>query len=574
MKKTLLLSFSILTFGGAFSQTFVNTNPENRKAILEEFTGINCVFCPDGHVIAENIKNNNPNNFFIINVHVGGFSTPNAGQPDFRTSFGSQLVSQSSNGGNYPSGTVNRSVFPGLGITAGGTAMSRGNWNNATNQTISQPSYVNVDFQATLDVQTNLLTVNTETYYTGNSPAGTNKLNIALLQNNTLGPQTGGNMGNNYNHQHRLIHMITGQWGADISPTTSGSFHANQFTYQVPATHNGVPIEIENLELVVFVAEGQQRIISGNGGTTSYIGLPNNDVKIKNIVPIAQQCNNTISPKVIIQNFSQGNLTSTPIFYSINGGPQQTYNWSGNLGSLASEEVTLSPITFDLLPNNTLDINLPNDDDNSNNNSSINFTKAVETEFTNITIKITLDRYASETSWTLKNSSGATVATNPLYNNGFDFPSNGAYPQPDINLTLPNDCYTFDILDAYGDGICCAYGAGGYQIHANGILIPGMSGGNFGAGESKRFGVNTTLNVDGFDKESIKVYPNPSNGLVNVIIPYDASINVVDISGKTVFAKSFSAGENQCELNHLSSGMYLMTILGENFNKTEKIIIK
>ena len=37
-------------------QTIVSTTPENKNAILEEFTGIYCVFCPDGHLIANNLK--------------------------------------------------------------------------------------------------------------------------------------------------------------------------------------------------------------------------------------------------------------------------------------------------------------------------------------------------------------------------------------------------------------------------------------------------------------------------------------------------------------------------------------
>lgn len=573
MKKTLLLGLSLFTLGGAIAQTFVSTTPQNKKTILEEFTGINCVFCPDGHVIANNIKNANPNNFFVVNVHVGGFSTPGPGQPDFRTTFGTAFTTLSGATG-YPAGTVNRTVFAGLGQTAGGTAMGRQHWTSTSNQTMAQPSYVNVAVQATVNVNTNLLTVNTETYYTGNSPASTNKINVALLQNNTLGPQTGGNMGNNYNHQHRLIHMVTGQWGADISPTTTGSFHANQFTYQIPAAHNGVPILVEDLELVVFVAEGQQRIISGNGGGVTFLGLAANDVNIKSIATIPQQCTNTLSPKVTIQNRSQTNLNTTQIHYNINGGPEQTYTWNGNLGPMQSAEVTLPAVTYNLLANNTLQVSLNDDDVMENNVRTASFGKAVETEFTNITVKITLDRYASETSWTLKNSAGANVAVSPLYNGGFDFPANGAYPQPDINLTLPNDCYTFEIMDTYGDGICCAYGAGSYQIHANGVLIPGMNGGSFGASESKRFGVNTTLNVDGFDIATIKVYPNPSNGLVNVYSPYEAHVTVLDITGKTVYTNALAAGENQCVLNHLTSGMYLMSIKGENFSKTEKIIIK
>jgi hypothetical protein len=573
MKKTLLLGLSLFSIGEATTQTFVNTNPENRKTILEEFTGINCVFCPDGHVIANNIKNANPNNFFVVNIHVGGFSTPNAGQPDFRTPFGNSFASLSGATG-YPSGTVNRTVFAGLGQTSGGTAMGRQHWTSTSNQTITLPSYVNTAVQANINAATNVLTVNTETFYTGNSPAGTNKINVALLQNNTLGPQSGGNMGNNYNHQHRLIHMVTGQWGADITPTTTGSFHANQFTYQIPAAHNGIPILIEDLEVVVFVAEGQQRIISGNGGSVTFSGLPTNDVNIKSIATIPQQCSNTLSPKVTIQNRSLTNLNTTQIYYNINGGPEQTYTWNGNLAPMQSAEVTLPAVTYNLLANNTLQVSLNEDDVMENNVRTANFAKAVETEFTNITVRITLDRYASETSWTLKNSAGANVAVSPLYNGGFDFPANGTYPQPDINLTLPNDCYTFEILDSFGDGICCAYGAGGYQILANGVLVQGMSGGSFGAGESKRFGVNTTLNVDGFDTAAIKIYPNPSNGLVNVYLPYEAQVTVLDITGKTVYTHVLAAGENQCVLNHLTTGMYLMSIKGENFSKTEKIIIK
>lgn len=198
------------------AQTFVSTTPQNKKVILEEFTGVNCVYCPQGHTIANNIKNANPDNVFLINIHVGNFATPGAGQPDFRTSFGTAIANQSGLTG-YPAGTVNRTVFSGLGMATGSTAMGRGNWTNASNQILGQSSYVNVAVQGQINAQTNELTVTVETYYTGSSPVATNKLNVALLQNNTLGPQTGGNMGNNYNHMHRLVHMLTGQWGTDIN---------------------------------------------------------------------------------------------------------------------------------------------------------------------------------------------------------------------------------------------------------------------------------------------------------------------------------------------------------------------
>src|SRR5690625_5181628 len=216
--RKILLSIALLCSAGLFAQNLVSTTPQNKKVVLEEFTGINCVFCPDGHRISQAIKDQNPDDVFLINVHVGGFANPGSGQPDFRTSFGTALANQSGLQG-YPSGTVNRHVFSGST-----TALGRGSWAAAANIILQQESYVNIAGTAEIDVLTNELNVTVEVYYTGDSPEATNKLNVALLQDNTLGPQTGGNMGNNYVHMHRLVHFLTGQWGEDVTNTTEGAF--------------------------------------------------------------------------------------------------------------------------------------------------------------------------------------------------------------------------------------------------------------------------------------------------------------------------------------------------------------
>ena len=105
-KITSVLMFMFLCFG-TFAQTIVSTDPENKKVVLEEFTGIHCVFCPQGHAIAQALKNGNPDNVFLINIHSGSFANPNNGEPDFRTPFGQAIDNQSGLAG-YPAGTVNR----------------------------------------------------------------------------------------------------------------------------------------------------------------------------------------------------------------------------------------------------------------------------------------------------------------------------------------------------------------------------------------------------------------------------------------------------------------------------------
>jgi hypothetical protein len=570
MKKILLL---LTVFAGfsSFAQTIVSTAAQNKKVILEEFTGVNCVFCPQGHVIANNIKNANPSNVFLINIHVGNFATPGAGQPDFRTAFGTGIANQSGLTG-YPAGTVNRSQFAGLAQNGGtGTAMSRNNWSNASTQTLAQASYVNVATTATIDVNTRVMTVLVEAYYTGASPVATNRLNVAFLQNNTLGPQTGGNMGNEYNHQHRLIHMLTGQWGETLTTTTAGTFVTRTYTYTIPAVYNSIVAEMGEFEIVAFVAEGQQKIISGNGTTPTYTGLVSNDAKIKEVKEISEQCLTSLAPKVEIQNNGQTALTSLPITYSINSGTPQVFNWTGNLGALARATVTLPSIAYTLQPSNILNVSIPADDNASNNAGSESFSKSVETDKSNLTIRITLDQYGSETAWTLRNSANAIVAQSPVYANAG---GPGAYPQPDINLNVANDCYTFTVTDSYGDGMSSTqYGLGGYQVLADGVLISGISGGVFGGSDVRKFGVANPLSNAEFASSTISIYPNPSNGILTINSEINVDVTIIDITGKVVFTKNNVSNNESINLSGLQKGVYLAKLSAEGVDQTKKIIL-
>ncbi|MFM7823857.1 MAG: hypothetical protein ACKPB3_08805, partial [Bacteroidota bacterium] len=85
MKKLFTLSAMALASFSAFAQLPVSQQPAPKNAIIEEFTGVNCVYCPDGHKIAAQITAANPGRAFAVNIHTGSFATPSAGQPDFRT---------------------------------------------------------------------------------------------------------------------------------------------------------------------------------------------------------------------------------------------------------------------------------------------------------------------------------------------------------------------------------------------------------------------------------------------------------------------------------------------------------
>ncbi|MCL4147367.1 UNVERIFIED_CONTAM: hypothetical protein GTU68_021109 [Idotea baltica] len=103
---------------------------------------------------------------------------------------------------------------------------------------------------------------------------------------------------------------------------------------------------------------------------------------------------------------------------------------------------------------------------------------------TEVVISITLDNYPEETSWTLTNSSGGTVASGGTY---------GSEPDGStVTITdcLVDGCYDFTINDAYGDGICCGYGNGSYSVTAGGSTV--ASGGSFNASETTNFCIGGT----------------------------------------------------------------------------------
>lgn len=543
----------------ATAQTIVSTTPENKKVILEEFTGIHCVFCPEGHAIAKAIQDNNPGEVFLINVHVGSFAVPGAGEPDFRTQFGTQIANQSQLVG-YPAATVNRHFFPGMAQNGGsGTAMSRNNWTNASNQTLALPSYLNMAVEADIDVQTNELTVHVEAYYTDNSPQSSNKLNVALLQNNTLGPQTGGNAGVEYVHQHRLIHLVTGQWGEDITPTTTGSFIDRTYTYVIPEMHNNVPIKIEDLELVVFMTETTQEIISGNGSFPTYSNFEfQNDATAKLVQQIPDQCGFDVAPVVEIQNTGENAITSLNIDYSINGGAVETYTWTGNLTSLQTEAVELPAISYDIQAVNTVEVTIQNDDDNTNNTATQTFNQTAIFSNT-IRLVLNVNNQGSQNTWEILDVAGNVIESGGPYANGTNV--NEQFVMPG------GDCYQFNYYDSGNNG-----GGAVALLDENNDVIYSSSG-NYGSGFSVSFATEGFLGVNSNPLEKIALFPNPAQSVFTIKNAENASVVIFDILGKAVLSQQTISSNQEIKVSHLAAGTYFVKLEKDGFSNVEKLII-
>ncbi|MDC8000788.1 T9SS type A sorting domain-containing protein [Aequorivita todarodis] len=565
MFKKLLFTLIVVLFASvSYAQTIVSTSPQDQNVVLEEFTGIHCVFCPQGHAIAKAIQDANPDRVSLINIHQGSFSNPGPGEPDFRTPYGNAIVAQSYSGSGfgYPSGTVNRHVFPGRSMASGGgTAMGRNFWTISANETLAKPSPVNVAVEAEIDVVTNVLTVHVEAYYTSNSPEATNMLNVALLQNNTKGPQIGGNSCDQYVHMHRLVEMITGQWGEEITTTTAGTFVDKTYTYPIPADYNGVPVELADLEIVAFMAETHQEIASGNRAYPTFTNFANaNDANVRYIADFEDPCANYLAPQVNIQNTGQNPITSLAIEYSINGGAPATYTWNGNLTSMHYQTVDLPGIRFDIQANNTLTITVANDDDNSNNTATATFDKAYDAT-TTVNMELHTDQYGSECRWNVTDYDGNIIYSGGPY---------GANQTINETFTLPSNCYTFNIIDTYGDG------GGPVTLTdtdpSNTVFY--QTNGVFGCGDSVKFSTDGfVLGVAQTQLEDVVLYPNPASTTINLSNAENANIQVFDILGKLILSQENIPMDAQINVSQLQAGTYFMKISKDNLVTTKRFLI-
>ena len=593
MKKIILsLIGAFLAFGAMAQPTFVSTTPANKNVVLEEYTGTSCQFCPDGHKRANEIAVSNPGRVVLINIHQGDFAGNN---PDYKTAWGDALANQTGLQG-YPSGTINRRVFTGTNIV-----LDRVYWALAADTLMTEPSFVNVAARANIDAATRILTVTVETYYTGNADASTNMLNVALIQNEVVGPQTGGSTYNpnqvtangKYIHMHMLRDLITGQWGDTLSVASgnisAGTFFTRTYIDTLPESIRNVPLVLGNLEIAVFVAKDHKTIYSGSLCEPTYVNLTNPAIDpqiYSSKVEINLGCNDLVTPKMVIRNMGLDSITTMEIGYKSGTNAQQIYNWTGSILMFAKSAEIILPQVQVINGTSTaieLEIKSINGIAQTGITKTMNVLKPILPEANDkVTLMLKTDKYGSEVTWNVKDINGNIIKQGGPY-------TNGASRYDTVNLQLPAvGCYLFEINDSEGDGIGESYSGqntpGNYKLVDNQGTILVSSNGKYGSGEKKDIHLASLIGLNDVENNisSLNVYPNPVKDIATLDITLSesstATIQVVDLMGRTVIdlgTKSFKAGQSSIELNTntLSNGMYFVKINSNNGIATKKITV-
>lgn len=582
MKKQIVLALIFFTLLPSFlkAQEYVSTQPQNRNVLIEEFTGRNCGYCPDGHRIANLIMANNPGRVWAVNIHAGGYSPVT--YPNMNTTDGTTITSGFGIGG-FPAGHVNRSTANDLG---------RDQWESHTNTQLAQQAEVNVAGFVTLNHATRTAEITVEVYYTANSSQSTNYLTIMMLQDSILGSQSGNYynpsqmLNGQYVHQHVLRDVVTSTWGDEISPTTAGTLITKNYTYQIPESigaPNGVNVDLNNILFLAFVSE-------------KYDGTPTR--------PILNVCEiEGLEPIVYNVEICQGESYNENGFNFNNPAPG-TYQ-----DSYVNEDGRTIILNLTVYPTHERNLQTSICEGNDFNYGVFHFeapeagvhtqehvfssvhgcdslvimTLTVHPSYEQeITAEICEGEDYKENGFNLTNLSAGTYNETLEFETDYDCDSI-------VNLTLT--VHEAPIVDIEGNTTITqgesttltASGADSY-VWSTGETTPSIIvspeettkysvvGTTNGCEAESEITVNVTVGVSENDALNAKIYPNPTQGELNVRCAGMREITVFMPNGQTIEKINVNDDNYTLNMNDYKSGVYYLRITTENGTSIQKVL--
>lgn len=282
--------------------------------------------------------------------------------------------------------------------------------------------------------------------------------------------------------------------------------------------------------------------------------------------PTGSYCGTTIDPVVVIQNFGTNTLTTVTINYDIDGGANQTYNWTGTLTQGQTATVSLPTMavsggnhTFNA---STSSPNGTTDEDTSNDGTSGAFTI---TNGSMVDLFIHTDCWGQETYWEIVDGTSNTLysgGNSVVPPGGQQIAQNsdpGAYADDiDINesFCLADGCYDFIIYDDYGDGMagngistCLVDGDYNITDNNNNVLVQ-MTQADFGNSATHNF----CLGAPNCSITAATLSNVSCNGGT------DGSGEVIATGGTSNYNYNWSNGANTSSVSNFTAGVHTVTV--------------
>lgn len=448
MRRFLLIP-ALFTAAGALAWN-VTTEQTMQSSVIEEFTGIHCGNCPDGHRRVAALAHANPDDVFTIAIHAGSYAKPGTGEPDYRTDVGNAIHDNYPIFG-YPSAMTSRQD---VGFKV---VQNRADWNKSSRIICSTASPVNLWAESAFNAETQELTVDVEAYLTANMEDP--RLNVFILQNNLMGVQSGAS--GVYAHRHMLRARLTdNDFGDPLDIKEAGNYYSRKFTYTVPNDVNGIRLLPYNFEIIVFVSDGKDNI---RKAVTTFPVISGQEVPFSlftsaPLIPIATSYGLDYV-ELYLDNYSAEDITTAKFDVTLNG-EKQSIDWSG-LAPAHKSTLVRVPLSgawksaYDSDSNRySVVLTSANDHDGLDLSVMSGFFNSLPEHASDLKVRIHTDANFADNRFRLMDEQGDVIQEFGPYDSQARFEENVSLEDGKV--------YCLEITDKWGDGI--TQGSGGIQF--------------------------------------------------------------------------------------------------------------
>ena len=225
-------------------------NPEDRKVIIEEFTGVRCVNCPAGSAEIQNLLSFYGDRLIAISIHAGFYANPYPeSQYDLSTTEGSSLENFLGLPVGYPTSVIDRKLFQGEpDLQLEGTT----SWGGYIAQELEEDAKITLNIENNWNSGTRKLSIG----ISGGAIEAVSeevRLSIMIVESGIKDTQlTPSGKQQDYSHKHVLRGMPTAFDGDVIANAMAvGDLIDESYTYDIPDEWDA-----DNCVVVAFVHNG------------------------------------------------------------------------------------------------------------------------------------------------------------------------------------------------------------------------------------------------------------------------------------------------------------------------------
>jgi len=222
---------------------------QEKQVLIEEFTGVRCVNCPDGSQAIKELIDQHGDRLVVLGLHAGFFADPYPeSQYDFRTPAGDALLNFHGSPFGYPAAIIGRRPFG----NSDRLHLGQNLWAGAIAQQLAEEPDVKIHLGIQFDSLSRQLDIQTSLFFQ-NTVEGEVRLSLMITEDKIVDYQeTPSGLQADYQHNHNLRTALTAPTGNILTDSTEGgSNFCKSFSITLPEEWVA-----NNCKVIAFVHEG------------------------------------------------------------------------------------------------------------------------------------------------------------------------------------------------------------------------------------------------------------------------------------------------------------------------------